>query len=112
MRARERRPVRPLDLLFVGPNDLRWQMKKMNEPEPTDAEFEDMLTRVVAAGKKTSPMMAIARIVFTSRVLAPAAVVISSRLFRSQKRKPDPPSIWARNKNLTSSGRETTSIRS
>lgn len=40
------------DAIFVGPNDLRWQMKKMNEPEPTDAEFEDMLTRVVAAGKK------------------------------------------------------------
>ena len=27
-------------------------MKKLNEPEPTDAEFEAMLDRVVAAGKK------------------------------------------------------------
>jgi len=41
------------DAIFVGPNDLRWQMKKMNEPEPTDAEFEGMLSRIVAAGKKT-----------------------------------------------------------
>jgi 4-hydroxy-2-oxoheptanedioate aldolase len=40
------------DAIFVGPNDLRWQMKKLNEPEPTDAEFEAMLDRIVAAGKK------------------------------------------------------------
>lgn len=40
------------DAIFVGPNDLRWQMKKLNEPEPTDAQFEGMLDRVVAAGKK------------------------------------------------------------
>jgi len=40
------------DAIFVGPNDLRWQMKKRGEPEPTDAEFEKMLDRVVAAGKK------------------------------------------------------------
>ena len=42
------------DAIFVGPNDLRWQMKKLNEPEPTDAEFEAMLDRVVAAGKKVA----------------------------------------------------------
>ena len=41
------------DAIFVGPNDLRWQMKKIGEPDPTDAEFEAMLDRVVAAGKKT-----------------------------------------------------------
>lgn len=40
------------DAIFVGPNDLRWQMKKTGAPEPTDAEFEGMLDRVVAAGKK------------------------------------------------------------
>jgi 4-hydroxy-2-oxoheptanedioate aldolase len=40
------------DAIFVGPNDLRWQMKKLNEPEPTDAQFEEMISRVVAAGKK------------------------------------------------------------
>jgi 4-hydroxy-2-oxoheptanedioate aldolase len=41
-----------VDAIFVGPNDLRWQMKRVNEPDPTDAEFENMLSRVVAAGKK------------------------------------------------------------
>lgn len=40
------------DAIFVGPNDLRWQMKKMGEPDPTDAEFEAMLDEVVRVGKK------------------------------------------------------------
>ena len=41
------------DAIFVGPNDLRWQMKKVGEPDPTDAQFEEMISRVIAAGKKT-----------------------------------------------------------
>ncbi|MBL9089633.1 MAG: 2-dehydro-3-deoxyglucarate aldolase [Planctomycetaceae bacterium] len=41
------------DAIFVGPNDLRWQMRKQGAPLPTDAEFEGMLSAVVAAGKKT-----------------------------------------------------------
>ena len=40
------------DAIFVGPNDLRWQMKKMGEPDPTDEEFEAMLAEVVRVGKK------------------------------------------------------------
>lgn len=40
------------DAIFVGPNDLRWQMKTTDAPNPTDAEFETMIDRVVAAGKK------------------------------------------------------------
>ena len=39
--------------IFVGPNDLFWQMKKPDGQEPTPAEFEAMLQRVLAAGKKT-----------------------------------------------------------
>lgn len=41
------------DAIFVGPNDLRWQMRKDGAPKPTDAEFEAMIDGVVAAGKKT-----------------------------------------------------------
>ena len=42
-----------VDAIFVGPNDLLWQMKTTNGPEPTPQEFEAMLQRVLAAGKKT-----------------------------------------------------------
>ncbi len=42
-----------VDAIFVGPNDLFWQMKKKDGTEPTPAEFEAMLQRVLAAGKKT-----------------------------------------------------------
>jgi 4-hydroxy-2-oxoheptanedioate aldolase len=42
-----------VDAIFVGPNDLFWQMKKPDGQEPTPAEFEAMLQRVLAAGKKT-----------------------------------------------------------
>ncbi|MFN9719163.1 MAG: 2-dehydro-3-deoxyglucarate aldolase, partial [Planctomycetota bacterium] len=37
---------------FVGPNDLFWQMKKLDGTEPTPQEFEAMLQRVLASGKK------------------------------------------------------------
>jgi len=42
-----------VDAIFVGPNDLFWQMKKPDGTEPTPAEFEAMLQRVRSAGKKT-----------------------------------------------------------
>ncbi len=52
-----------VDAIFVGPNDLKAQMRVSHDPssrsaseiysEPTEAEFEAMLARIVAAGKKT-----------------------------------------------------------
>lgn len=42
-----------VDAIFVGPVDLRANMRTATGPEPTDAELEAMLARVVAAGKKT-----------------------------------------------------------
>jgi 4-hydroxy-2-oxoheptanedioate aldolase len=42
-----------VDAIFVGPNDLFWQMKQPDGAEPAPAEFEAMLQRVLAAGKKT-----------------------------------------------------------
>jgi 4-hydroxy-2-oxoheptanedioate aldolase len=42
-----------VDGIFVGPNDLFWQMKKPDGTEPTPEEFEAMLQRILAAGKKT-----------------------------------------------------------
>lgn len=42
-----------VDAIFVGPVDLRAQMRKPDGSEASDAEFEEMLARVVAAGKKT-----------------------------------------------------------
>lgn len=41
-----------VDAIFVGPVDLRANMRTLNGPEPSDAEFEAMLQRVVDAGKK------------------------------------------------------------
>ena len=41
-----------VDAIFVGPVDLRANMRKADGPEPTDADLEAMLARVVAAGKK------------------------------------------------------------
>jgi 4-hydroxy-2-oxoheptanedioate aldolase len=41
------------DAIFIGPNDLRAQMRKRGEPEPTDAQHEELVQRVIAAGKKT-----------------------------------------------------------
>jgi 4-hydroxy-2-oxoheptanedioate aldolase len=42
-----------VDAIFVGPVDLRAQMRKPDGTEATDQEFEAMLQRVIAAGKKT-----------------------------------------------------------
>jgi len=42
-----------VDAIFVGPVDLRAQMRSADGTEATDAEFETMLQRVVDAGKKT-----------------------------------------------------------
>ncbi len=42
-----------VDAIFVGPVDLRANMRSADGREATDAEFEAMLARVVAAGKKT-----------------------------------------------------------
>ena len=42
-----------VDAIFVGPNDLKWQMKAPDDTDPTPEEFEAMLQRVLAAGKKT-----------------------------------------------------------
>src|SRR3954464_2479602 len=42
-----------VDAIFVGPVDLRAQMRAKDGTEATDKEFEAMLARVIAAGKKT-----------------------------------------------------------
>jgi 4-hydroxy-2-oxoheptanedioate aldolase len=42
-----------VDAIFVGPVDLRAQMRKADGTEASDAEFEAMIQRVIAAGKKT-----------------------------------------------------------
>ncbi len=41
-----------VDAIFVGPNDLLWQMKSEDGSDPTADEFEAMLQRILAAGKK------------------------------------------------------------
>jgi 2-keto-3-deoxy-L-rhamnonate aldolase RhmA len=41
-----------VDAIFVGPNDLFWQMKPEDGTEPTSEEFEAMLQRILAAGRK------------------------------------------------------------
>jgi 4-hydroxy-2-oxoheptanedioate aldolase len=41
------------DAIFVGPVDLRANMRKPGGPEATDAELDAALAQVVAAGKKT-----------------------------------------------------------
>jgi len=42
-----------VDAIFVGPNDLRAQMRTPDGTDPTPEEFEAMLQRILAAGKKT-----------------------------------------------------------
>lgn len=42
-----------VDAIFVGPVDLKANMRPPDGRDPTDAEFEAMLSRIVAAGKKT-----------------------------------------------------------
>src|SRR5688572_9950365 len=40
------------DAIFIGPNDLRFQMRQPEGTFPTAAEHEEMIQRVVQAGKK------------------------------------------------------------
>lgn len=42
-----------VDAIFVGPNDLTFQMRGPDGIDPSPAELEAMLQRVLAAGKKT-----------------------------------------------------------
>ena len=42
-----------VDAIFVGPVDLRANLRKPDGTETTDAEFEAALTQIIAAGKKT-----------------------------------------------------------
>jgi len=42
-----------VDAIFVGPFDLRAQMRGKDGSEATDDEFEAMIQRVIAVGKKT-----------------------------------------------------------
>jgi 4-hydroxy-2-oxoheptanedioate aldolase len=42
-----------VDAIFVGPVDLRAQMRKPDGTEASDDEFEAMIQRVIAVGKKT-----------------------------------------------------------
>ncbi len=41
-----------VDAIFVGPNDLTFQMRGADGIDPTPDELEEMLQRVLAAGKK------------------------------------------------------------
>lgn len=42
-----------VDAIFVGPNDLFWQMKPADGSDPTPDQFEAMMQRILAAGQKT-----------------------------------------------------------
>jgi 4-hydroxy-2-oxoheptanedioate aldolase len=42
-----------VDAIFVGPNDLSAQMRTPDGKDPSPEEFEAMLQRILAAGKKT-----------------------------------------------------------
>ncbi len=42
-----------IDAIFVGPNDLRFQMRPESGDDPSTEEFEAMLKRILDAGKKT-----------------------------------------------------------
>jgi len=41
-----------VDAIFIGPNDLRFQMRKSDGEFPTAEQHEAMIQRVIAAGKK------------------------------------------------------------
>jgi 4-hydroxy-2-oxoheptanedioate aldolase len=43
-----------VDAIFVGPNDLRTQMRGALGRDPSDEEFETAISRIIAAGKKTN----------------------------------------------------------
>jgi 4-hydroxy-2-oxoheptanedioate aldolase len=51
--AREIYSLPGVDAIFVGPVDLRAQMRKPNGTEATDAEFEAMLAEIVRIGRET-----------------------------------------------------------
>lgn len=51
--AREIYALPGCDAIFVGPNDLKAQMRPELGREPTDAEFEAALQAIVDAGKET-----------------------------------------------------------
>ena len=40
------------DAIFIGPNDLRFNMRTLDGPKPTDEEHEAMIQEVVKIGKK------------------------------------------------------------
>lgn len=40
------------DAIFIGPNDLRFQMRGVDGADPTPEQHEAMIQRVIAAGKK------------------------------------------------------------
>lgn len=42
-----------VDAIFVGPNDLTWQMRGPDGVDPSPAQLEEMLQRILAIGKKT-----------------------------------------------------------
>jgi 2-keto-3-deoxy-L-rhamnonate aldolase RhmA len=42
-----------VDAIFVGPIDLRANMRKSDGTEASDAEFEAALAQIIAIGKKT-----------------------------------------------------------
>jgi len=42
-----------VDAIFVGPNDLTAQMRSADGADPSPEEFEAMLQRILAAGRKT-----------------------------------------------------------
>ncbi len=42
-----------VDAIFVGPNDLQFQMRGPDGKDPSPEAFEAMLQRILAAGKKT-----------------------------------------------------------
>jgi len=52
--AREIYALPGCDAIFVGPNDLRAQMRPDLGREPTDAEFEALLQEVIDIGKATN----------------------------------------------------------
>ena len=61
-----------VDAIFVGPNDLRAQMRVTHGREATDAEFEASIARIIAAGKKTGTATGI-------HAMSPAAALARAR---------------------------------
>ena len=51
--AEEIYDLKGVDAIFVGPNDLKAQMRGPDGADPSTEEFEEMLSRILAAGQKT-----------------------------------------------------------